>query len=84
VSVELATGNVRGLEEELGDLLFSVVNLVRLCGVHAPTALARANRKFTRRFEALEALADSRGVDLPTAGLEKLDELWEEAKRGHR
>jgi uncharacterized protein YabN with tetrapyrrole methylase and pyrophosphatase domain len=84
VGAELAAGNVRELEEELGDLLFSVVNLTRLCGVHAPTALTRANRKFTRRFEALEALAGSRGVDLPTAGLEKLDELWEEAKRGDR
>jgi MazG family protein len=82
VGEELDTGAPHRLEEELGDLLFSVVNLTRLCGVHAPTALNRANRKFTRRFEALEALAARRGVELSTAGLEKLDLLWDEAKRG--
>jgi MazG family protein len=84
VGQELEAGSSHRLEEELGDLLFSVVNLTRLCGVHAPTALLRANRKFSRRFEALEALAARRGVDLPTAGLARLDELWDEAKRGDR
>jgi nucleoside triphosphate diphosphatase len=82
VGEELASGDSARLEEELGDLLFSIVNLTRLCGVHAPTALARANRKFSRRFAALEALAARRGVDLATAGLERLDLLWNDAKRG--
>jgi len=68
------------LEEELGDLLFAVVNLVRLAGSHPTTALARANRKFRRRFERLEALARERGVDLAGAGLEALDLLWDEIK----
>lgn len=81
VGEELTAGSVHRLEEELGDLLFSVVNLARLCGVHAPTALARANRKFARRFAALESLASDRGIALADAGLEKLDQLWEEAKR---
>ncbi len=81
VGEELALGDRARLEEELGDLLFSIVNLTRLCGVHAPTALSRANRKFSRRFAAVEALASRRGVDLSTAGLEKLDLLWTEAKR---
>ncbi|MBA2671155.1 MAG: nucleoside triphosphate pyrophosphohydrolase [Gemmatimonadetes bacterium] len=81
VGEELAHGDRARLEEELGDLLFSIVNLTRLCGVHAPTALSRANRKFSRRFAALEALAARRGVDLPSAGLEKLDLFWNEAKR---
>ncbi|MFW6079477.1 MAG: nucleoside triphosphate pyrophosphohydrolase, partial [Gemmatimonadota bacterium] len=57
------------LEAELGDLLFSVVNLTRLAGTHALHALQRANRKFTRRFEALERLAADRGVDLREASL---------------
>lgn len=69
------------LEEELGDLLFAVVNLTRLAGAHALTALQRANRKFTRRFEALEALAAERGVVLGEASLEELDQLWDEVKR---
>jgi MazG family protein len=69
------------LEEELGDLLFAVVNLTRLAGTHALTALQRANRKFTARFEALEELAAEAGVVLGEASLEELDGLWDEVKR---
>lgn len=69
------------LEEELGDLLFAVVNLTRLAGAHALNALQRANRKFTARFEALERLAAERGVVLGEATLEELDALWEEVKK---
>lgn len=74
-------GGSDAVEEELGDLLFAVVNLVRLADRHPTTALERANRKFHRRFEALEALARERGVVIEEAGLERLDELWEEVKR---
>lgn len=70
------------LEEELGDLLFAAVNLTRLAGVHALTALRRANRKFARRFEALEVLARERGVVLGEADLAELDTLWDEVKGG--
>lgn len=69
------------LEEELGDLLFAVVNLTRLAGAHALNALQRANRKFTARFEVLERLAAERGVVLGEATLEELDALWEEVKK---
>lgn len=68
------------LEEELGDLLFAVVNLTRLAGAHSLQALARANQKFTRRFDALEALARERGVELGRASLDELDALWDEIK----
>ena len=68
--------------EELGDLLFAVVNLSRLAGAHPTTALADANRKFRDRFEKLEALARMRGIDMGTAGLEVLDGLWDEVKIG--
>ena len=81
VGVELADPASAALEEELGDLLFSVVNLARLCGVDAPTALSRANLKFVRRFQAVEELARARGVVVEGAGLEALDRLWDEAKR---
>lgn len=66
--------------EELGDLLFAVVNLTRLSGVHAMSALQRANAKFQTRFEALERLARDRGIRLGEAPLEVLDALWEEVK----
>jgi MazG family protein len=69
------------LEAELGDLLFAVVNLCRKAGVHASIALDKANAKFERRFMRLEWLAAERGLDLARAGLEKLDALWDEAKR---
>jgi len=70
------------VEEELGDLLFAVVNLVRLAGAHPTTALARANLKFRARFEKLEELARARGVDMGGATLADLDALWDEVKRG--
>ena len=72
------------LEAELGDLLFAVVNLCRKAGVHASLALDRANDKFVRRFEGIERLAAERGLDVNTAGLEKLDALWDEVKAGER
>ena len=68
------------LIDEIGDLLFAVVNLARKARVQPATALDRANAKFRRRFAAIEALAAERGIDVPTAGLEALDRLWDEAK----
>ncbi len=72
------------LGEELGDLLFSVVNLVRLTGHHPTNALAAANRKFRERFERLELRARERGIVLGEAGLSALDELWNEVKKEGR
>ena len=68
------------LVEEIGDLLFAVVNLARKAGVQPGPALDHANRKFQDRFEAIERLADARGIDLNDAGLEALDRLWDEVK----
>lgn len=70
------------LEHELGDLLFAVVNLCRKAGVHPSLALDKANAKFQARFEGIEKLAAARGIDVKTAGLEVLDALWEDVKRG--
>jgi len=76
----LEGGSEAALEEELGDLLFAVVNLTRLASVHSATALERANQKFKRRFESLEALARARDLPLETAGLDALESLWQEVK----
>ncbi len=84
VRVALEGGPSEELEEELGDLLFAVVNLTRLAGSHSMGALARANQKFTRRFEGLERLARERGVELGQASLEELDKLWDEVKAEER
>jgi uncharacterized protein YabN with tetrapyrrole methylase and pyrophosphatase domain len=72
------------LIDEIGDLLFAVVNLARKAGVQPEPALDRANRKFRDRFEAIERLAEARGMDLHGAGLEALDELWQEVKQTER
>ena len=68
------------LTDEIGDLLFAVVNLARKAGVQPGPALDRSNRKFRARFEAIERLAVERGVDVGTAGLAVLDGMWEEVK----
>lgn len=72
------------LEDELGDLLFSVVNLCRKLGVHPSLALDKANVKFAERFKRIELVAKERGIDVRTAGLASLDALWDEAKKGER
>ncbi len=69
------------LEDELGDLLFSAVNLCRKLGVHPSLALDKANVKFATRFQGIETLARERGIDVTTAGLDVLDELWNEVKK---
>ncbi|MGH7589902.1 MAG: MazG nucleotide pyrophosphohydrolase domain-containing protein, partial [Gemmatimonadales bacterium] len=68
------------LVEEIGDLLFAVVNLARKAQVQPTVALDRANRKFRRRFERVEGLAAERKIDMATAGLEALDAIWDEVK----
>jgi uncharacterized protein YabN with tetrapyrrole methylase and pyrophosphatase domain len=70
--------------DEVGDLLFAVVNLARKAGVDPSGALDGANRKFRDRFERIEQLAAERGIDVGTAGLEALDELWDEVKAAGR
>jgi MazG family protein len=69
------------LEDEIGDLLFAVVNLARKAGVHASLALDKANAKFARRFGAVERIASERGLVVGEAGLEALDAIWDEVKK---
>ena len=66
---------------ELGDLLFSVVNLSRHLGHDAEQALRDASDKFRNRFEQVEQLASTRGIDLASATLAQLDALWDEVKK---
>lgn len=75
-----ALGDPAALAAEVGDLLFAVANLARHLHVDPETALARANRKFRRRFGALEDLCRRRGLVLGQASLGELDALWDEIK----
>jgi MazG family protein len=72
------------LEEEIGDLLFTVVNLSRKAGVHPSLALDKANVKFARRFGAVERMAIERGWKPGEATLEQLDALWDSVKESER
>ncbi len=75
-----AAGNNERIEEELGDLLFAIVNLARKLEHDPRAALEKANSRFVGRFRAVEGLAAERGIDLATAGLDVLDGLWDEVK----
>jgi MazG family protein len=77
----VASGQTAAIEEELGDLLFSVVNLARKLGVESEAALAAANEKFIRRFHAVENRLVAAGKELGKATLEEMDAAWDEVKR---
>ena len=66
--------------EELGDLLFSAVNVARFISADAELALTRSCEKFIRRFRKTEELAIERGIDMKNADMALLNELWEESK----
>ena len=77
----ISEGDAAHIDEELGDVLFAAVNVSRFTHVDAEQSLGQACEKFIDRFEQVEALARERGVDMKTAGIEKLDELWKQAKK---
>ena len=76
-------GEPARLKEELGDLLFAVVNLSRSFRIDPEEALQRTTRRFCERFRRMELLAQEQGRPLTAEGwsLDELDRLWEEAKR---
>lgn len=78
----VAKGEVTEMEEELGDLLFSVVNLARKLGIDSEPALAAANDKFVRRFHGVEAKLAASGRQLGEATLAEMDAAWDEVKAG--
>ena len=68
------------IEEEVGDLLFAVVNLARHTSVNAETALIKANRKFDKRFRQVEQLIGAQGLTLETASLQQMEAAWIQIK----
>ena len=76
-----AEGDADALEDEMGDLLFTLTNLARHKGVDPEAALRRTNAKFTRRFAAIEDALASRGRSPQEATLEEMDSLWSAAKQ---
>jgi MazG family protein len=72
------------IEEEIGDLLFVVVNLARKLDVDAETALKKTNRKFRERFKHIETRLKAKGKTLESSNLEEMDALWNEAKKSEK
>ncbi|HTZ40026.1 MAG TPA: nucleoside triphosphate pyrophosphohydrolase [Syntrophales bacterium] len=76
----ISEANPDRVREEIGDILFSIVNLSRHLSVNAEEALRTTNRKFEERFLYIEQSLRERGKDLASSTLEEMDALWEEAK----
>lgn len=73
--------NHQKTEEEMGDLLFALINYARFIGVNPEDALERTNRKFIKRFEYMEKRSAETGRQMYDMTLKEMDEWWEEAKR---
>ena len=73
--------NRQDMEEEVGDLLFTMVNLSRFLEISAEDSLRKSNEKFVRRFKYMEEAFDNNYERMKKAGLKELDKKWEEAKK---
>ncbi len=77
---EAAGGDQAHIEEEIGDILFAVVNLARRMDVEPETALKKTNRKFRHRFQFIERSLKKEGNTIESATLAEMDDLWNKAK----
>ena len=84
IAAELASGKAREAREEVGDLLFAVVNLARHLGADPEAALRATNQKFERRFGYIEQALAAAGKTPEQSTLAEMDELWNAAKRSER
>ena len=78
---ECKQGNIKYIKEELGDLLFSIVNLARFLHIDSEEALNLTNHKFINRFEFMEQRAYELHRKFDNLTLNEMEELWEEAKK---
>ncbi|MBP2686634.1 MAG: hypothetical protein H6Q81_1539 [Deltaproteobacteria bacterium] len=77
----MTQGDPAPMEHELGDVLFSLVNLARFLGLNAEVAMVSANDRFERRFREMEKIAEKTGCSIESADMDTLDRLWEMAKK---
>ena len=80
----VASGDATRIEDEIGDLLFTIANIARKTGANPEEALQSTNRKFMRRFQSMEKQVHERGQNLDQLELEEMDKLWDEAKAAER
>lgn len=74
-------GDAENIEEEAGDLFFSIINYVRFLNVDAENALEITNKKFINRFTQMEKIAKANGKNLVNMSLKEMDEMWNEIKK---
>ena len=84
LKASIREGNREEIELEIGDLLFSIVNLCRFLDLGAEEALRKANRKFSGRFKSMEEELERRGDSFKDYDLAGLDEIWDKAKEEER
>ena len=78
-----ANADINRIEDEMGDVLFSVINYARFIDIDPETALERTNKKFIKRFQFLESKVKEQGKELSKMTLGEMDVLWEEAKNNN-
>lgn len=81
LQVEIAENNISKMEEEFGDVLFSMINYARFLNIDPETALEKTNKKFKHRFELMEAYATKHGLDLANLSLQEKEAIWQEMKK---
>ncbi len=79
----LAKGNVVHAQEELGDLLFALVNVSRFLELHPNKALRSATEKFTDRFTKVQSIIEDQGKTMTQCSLAELDAVWDRVKAGN-
>lgn len=77
---EAAHKDAKAMEEEFGDVLFSMINVARVYGINPENALEHTNRKFLHRFSYMESRLSAEGKKITEVSLEEMDRLWNEAK----
>ncbi len=78
---EVELNDATAIEDEFGDVLFSMINYARFVGVNPEMALERTNKKFIRRFQYLETESKKDGKEMGEMTLNEMDEYWNKAKK---
>lgn len=77
----LSNGDAEAIEDEFGDVLFSLINYARFLKINPESALERTNQKFMYRFKYIEAQAKAQGTSIEKLSLNQMEAFWQEAKR---
>jgi XTP/dITP diphosphohydrolase len=83
-AMDIGNGSAAKMEEEMGDLLFSIVNYARFLNIDPDQALARTNKKFMKRFQAMEEVVAAEGKQMTDLNLAELDAIWNSVKLSER